>query len=241
MANETDGRGPSVHVPARRSCLVHCDPGAGGRPGTRGSHRAVTGGGVADVPNACASLYPLTAIVRFHTWPSTSGLLPASRGQRAATSLPPPGPVARAHGGSGGHDDRATAVPTGRQSASGRFGVLPRHLAAAAGPAHLDPPVHRPVPPFGVRMCHPRWDVGQRGAHARQRPLRRRGRQRFLHHSRGWPLLSHRGERPSHLPAGANLRTRASGTTRSPTAELPLDVAGNHLPAAAACTTVDDA
>jgi hypothetical protein len=152
-----------------------------------------------------------------------------------------PGPVARAHGGSGGHDDRATAVPTGRQCSSGRFGVLPCHLAAAAGRAHLDPPVHRPVPPFGVRMCRPRWDVGQRGAHARQRPLRRRERQRFLHHSRGWPLLSHRGERPSHLPAGANLRTRASGTTRSPTAELPLDVAGNHLPAAAACTTVDDA
>jgi hypothetical protein len=98
-----------------------------------------------------------------------------------------------------------------------------------------------PFPPSVFPCVHPRWDVGQRGAHARQRPLRRRGRQRFLHHSRGWPLLSHRGERPSHLPAGANLRTRASGTTRSPTAELPLDVAGNHLPAAAACTTVDDA
>src|SRR3954453_2972465 len=35
-----------------------------------GSHLAVTGGGVADVANACASLYPLTAIVHFHTWPS---------------------------------------------------------------------------------------------------------------------------------------------------------------------------
>jgi hypothetical protein len=114
-----------------------------------GSHRAVTRGGVADVPNACASLYPLTAILPFHTWPSTSGLLPANRGECAATSCLVPGPVARAHGGSGGHDDRATAVPTGRQCSSGCFGVLPRHLTAAAGPAHLDPPVHRPVLPFG--------------------------------------------------------------------------------------------
>src|SRR3954454_4015737 len=85
----------------------------------------------------------------FHTWPSTSGLLPANRGECAATSCPVPGPVARAHGGSGGHDDRGTAVPTGRQCSSGCFGVLPRHLTAAAGPAHLDPPVHRPVLPFG--------------------------------------------------------------------------------------------
>src|SRR4051812_12705338 len=35
-APDTEGRGPSVHTPDRRSCLVHCDPDAGRRPNTRG-------------------------------------------------------------------------------------------------------------------------------------------------------------------------------------------------------------
>jgi hypothetical protein len=224
---DSEGRGPSVHAPDRRSCLVHCDPGAGRRPGTRGitpsCHPRRRGRRpqrlCVALPAHCDRPLPHVAL----------DVRPAAGQPRAVGGDVVTAPRALWPERTVGRAVTTTGPPQFQQVGSAPPG------ASASCPATSQQrqveltsirPSTGPFSPSVFHMCHPRWDVGQRGAHARQRPLRRRERQRFLHHSRGWPLLSHRGERPSHLPASANLRTRASGTTRSPTAELPLDVAG---------------
>jgi len=107
-----------------------------------GSHRGVTRGGAADVPNACASLYPRTAIVHFHSWPSTSGLLPASRGQRAATSCPPPragGPSARWVGRSRRPGHRSSNRSAVRFRALRRPAPPPRSSGRSSSPRSASP------------------------------------------------------------------------------------------------------
>jgi len=171
MADETDGRGPSVRVPGRRSCLVHCDPGADGRPGTRGvtpsCHRRRRGRRrqrlCVAVPAHCDRPLPHVAVRRQACCRPTDGSArrrrhrspgrwPERTAGRAVTTT---GPPQFQQVGSAPPGASASCPATSQQRQ-----VQLVSIRQSTGPSS----------PSVIHMCHPRWDVGQRGARAPQRP-----------------------------------------------------------------------
>jgi hypothetical protein len=125
---------PSVHVPARRSCLVHCDPGAGGRPGTRGvtpsCHRRRRG----RRPQRLCVALPAHCDRPLHTWPRRQACCRPAEGRDVVTAPRAGGPSARWVGRSRRPGHRSSNRSAGLLRALRRPAPPPRSSGRSSSP-----------------------------------------------------------------------------------------------------------